>query len=41
MRREGLARQHVRKGDRYLDCVLYGMLQEDLRTPDHSPPSAI
>jgi RimJ/RimL family protein N-acetyltransferase len=29
MRREGVMRQHFRKGDRFEDCVLYAILRQD------------
>jgi len=32
MRHEGVARQHVRKSDRYEDLVLYGLLRSDRAT---------
>lgn len=31
MTREGLCRQHVKKGDRYEDSVLYGILRDEWR----------
>ncbi|MDD1708536.1 MAG: GNAT family N-acetyltransferase [Methanoregulaceae archaeon] len=33
MRYEGTMRQHIRKGDRYKDIAVYGILREDYTTP--------
>jgi [ribosomal protein S5]-alanine N-acetyltransferase len=33
MRYEGTLRQHIRKGDRYIDIAVYGILRQDYNTP--------